>query len=67
MTALLHAGVVGPWMIGEAKTKFGGFTAPILIMAVLSFLGVLYFAVLLRLLPVKDRPAQEEAEAGTLL
>lgn len=57
------AGILGPWLIGEAKTKFGGFTAPMLIMALLSFFGVLYFAVLLRFLPAKERESDNEAAA----
>lgn len=63
---MLYTGVVGPWLIGEAKTKFGGFTVPMLILAVLSFLGVAYFAVLLRLLPAKER-TEEHSEANALL
>lgn len=58
-----YGGILGPWLIGEAKTKFGGFTAPMLIMALLSFFGVLYFAVLLRFLPAKEREGDNEAAA----
>lgn len=57
------AGVVGPWLIGWAKTEFGGFTMPMLIMAVLSFFGVAYFAVLLRYLPTQECETDNEAAA----
>lgn len=57
------AGVLGPWLIGWSKTHFGGFTMPMLIMAVFSFFGVLYFAVLLRFLPAKERETDNEAAA----
>jgi MFS family permease len=58
-----YGGVLGPWLIGWAKTQFGGFTMPMLIMAILSFFGVSYFAVLLRYLPAQEREAENEASA----
>lgn len=62
------AGVVGPWLIGTAKTAFGGFTAPVAILSGLSALGTCYFAVLLRFLPVKKREPTGPSEAdGELL
>ncbi len=57
------AGVVGPWLIGRVKTAFGGFAAPVAMLSGLSALGVCYFAVLMRFLPVKKRDANGEVEA----
>lgn len=50
---LSGTGVVGPYLIGAVKSKYGGYTVPMVIMAVINSLAVLYFAVLLRFLPAK--------------
>jgi len=60
-----YGGVVGPWLIGAAKTHFGGFTAPVAMLTILSALGTCYFAVLMRFLPVKKR--ETDADGQTLL
>jgi len=44
---------VGPYLIGAVKSKYGGYTVPMVIMTVINILAVLYFAVLLRFLPAK--------------
>jgi cyanate permease len=59
------AGVVGPWLIGAAKVKYGTFTAPVALLASLSVFAVLFFAALMPQLPVKQR--QVENDAQTLL
>lgn len=56
---------MGPWLIGAAKTHFGGFTAPVAMLTILSALGTCYFAVLMRFLPVKKR--ETDADGQTLL
>ena len=60
-----YGGIVGPWLIGEAKTAWGGFTAPMLVLTVLSGLNTLYFAVLLPRLPIEQDA--EDADRGALL
>lgn len=60
-----YGGVVGPWLIGAAKVKYGTFTAPVALLASLSVFAVLFFAALMPQLPVKQR--QVENDAQTLL
>ncbi len=60
----LAAGVVGPYLIGAVKTKYGGYTIPMVIMTAVNSLAVVYFAVLLRFLP---RKAAKRTETGTVL
>ena len=62
------AGLVGPWMIGAIKKSSGNYAVPMTILAVVNTGAVLYFAVLLRFLPVRKRvpemrPVSEDEEA----
>ena len=52
-----NAGVVGPYLIGALKSKYGGYTVPMVIMTGVNVLAVVYFAVLLRFLPAKSSPS----------
>ncbi|BDA43829.1 Putative tartrate transporter [Coccomyxa sp. Obi] len=68
-----YGGVVGPYLIGAVKTKYGGYTIPMVIMTAVNSLAVVYFAVLLRFLPRKgakrtntDVEGGEENGAATL-
>ena len=63
---LLHAGIVGPWMIGVVKSAYGSYMEAMLILALVNSCAVAYFAVLLLYLPVKRAvslvPDEEAAE-----
>lgn len=50
----MDAGIVGPYLIGALKSKYGGYTVPMVIMTIVNVFAVLYFAVLLRYLPAKS-------------
>ena len=52
----LLAGLVGPWMIGAIKKSSGSYVVPMSILAVVNTGAILYFAVLLKFLPVNKRP-----------
>ena len=56
MSAFVRAGLVGPWMIGAIKKSYGSYVVPMIILAIVNTGAVVYFAVLLRFLPVKKRP-----------
>ena len=58
MLALLRAGLVGPWMIGAIKKSYGSYVVPMIILAIVNTGAVVYFAVLLRFLPVKRKPPE---------
>ncbi len=61
---LFVAGVVGPYLIGAVKTRYGGYTVPMVIMTAVNSLAVVYFAVLLRFLP---RKAAKRSDTGAAL
>ena len=68
-TRIWNAGIVGPWMIGYVKERYGSYVAPMSILAVVNTGAVVYFAVLLKFLPAKPRadPALEEEAAQRLV
>lgn len=51
---LRRAGLVGPWMIGAVKTRYGGFTIPMVIMTVVNSVSVIYWGILTKFLPCKS-------------
>lgn len=53
-----RAGVVGPYLIGALKAKFGGYTVPMIFMTCVNSLAVVYFAILLPFLPAKAAKAE---------
>lgn len=55
------AGLLGPWMIGVVKTKYGGYHVPMVILTVVNSLAVVYWAVLARFLPIKEGKAKKGA------
>lgn len=55
------AGLVGPWMIGAIKQKYGSYVVPMSILAAVNTGAVLYFAVLLRYLPVEKKAIERRA------
>jgi hypothetical protein len=66
-----YGGLLGPWMIGTLKTRFGGYTVPMIFMTCVNSLAVVYFAALLRFLPVKSgdpvahkKELEEERSSG---
>lgn len=61
-----YGGLLGPWMIGTLKAKYGGYTIPMVFMTCVNSLAVVYFAILLRFLPIKsgDPAALKKAEAA---
>lgn len=50
---LSGAGIVGPYLIGAVKARYGGYTIPMIIMTAVNSLAVVYFAILLHFLPAK--------------
>ncbi|KAK9915973.1 hypothetical protein WJX75_006795 [Coccomyxa subellipsoidea] len=61
-----YGGVVGPYLIGAVKAKYGGYTIPMIIMTAVNSLAVVYFAILLRFLSAKKakKPDNCDEENG---
>lgn len=53
-----NAGLVGPWMIGAIKKSSGNYVAPMTILAAVNGGAVLYFAILLKFLPIEKKPPE---------
>ncbi|CAK0757688.1 hypothetical protein CVIRNUC_002561 [Coccomyxa viridis] len=59
-----YGGVVGPYLIGALKARFGGYTVPMIFMTCVNSLAVVYFAILLPFLPAKTASAQQSDGAA---
>jgi hypothetical protein len=57
-------GVVGPYLIGALKARFGGYTVPMIFMTCVNSLAVVYFAILLPFLPVRAAGAVSSGVSG---
>lgn len=57
-----YGGVVGPWLIGAAKVKYGTFTAPVAMLATMSVFCCLFFATLMPFLPAKQRTSSSGSQ-----
>lgn len=60
---MIIVGVVGPYLIGALKARFGGYTVPMIFMTCVNSLAVVYFATLLPFLPAKTASAQQSGDS----